>query len=66
MVLVAVAIPALPWARGCSYLLIAGTQRFLRSGSCCNFLHCVMVLLGNRMDYSETMFFNVDDRPGPL
>jgi hypothetical protein len=23
-------------------------------------------LLGNRMDYSETMFFDVDDRPGSL
>ncbi len=23
-------------------------------------------LLGNRMDYSKTMFFDVNDRPGPL
>jgi hypothetical protein len=45
MVLVAVVIPALPWARQCSSLLIAGTQRCLRSGSCSNFLYCVMVCL---------------------
>ncbi len=45
MVLVAVVIPTLPWARQCSSLLIAGTQRCLRSGSCCNFLYCVMVCL---------------------
>ncbi len=45
MVLIAVVIPALSWVRGCSSLLIAGTQRCLRSGSCCNFLYCVMVCL---------------------
>jgi hypothetical protein len=66
MVLVAVVISALPWARGCSSLLIAGTQRCLWSGSCCNFFILCDGLLGNRMDYSKTMFFNVDDKVGPL
>jgi hypothetical protein len=45
MVLGAVVIPALPWVRRCSSLHIAGTQRCLRSRSCCNFLYCVMVCL---------------------
>jgi hypothetical protein len=29
----------------CTSLLISGTQRRLRSGSCCNFLYCDMVCL---------------------
>jgi hypothetical protein len=36
-------IPSLPWASRWISLLIAGIQIFLRAGSCCNFLYCVII-----------------------
>jgi hypothetical protein len=43
MVLVPLATPFLPWASWWISLLIAGTQKTFKVGSCCNFLYCVMV-----------------------
>ncbi len=45
IVLVPLVMPGLPCANRYTSLLIAGTQRCLRLGSCCNFLYCVMFTL---------------------
>jgi hypothetical protein len=58
MVLAALVTPSLPWARQWTFVLNAGTQRFLRWGSCCSFLYCVIV--------TKAVFFDVNDGPNPL